>query len=195
MQSGTSLNNWSWGKNNSAEIAKCLGYKETDEKKILEKLMKESPKNLISAQRKIKEVIKMFYIVFKQSSNLCFLLQTFAASKIRPWGPVVEPPSADAILTEHPTKIMHAQGGHKIPIIIGYNSGEGVFFELVRKTVPGISLPLDLEHEIPYELDLETGGDKSKEIADKLKKAYFGDNHSNEEDIDMVYKVSGCFKV
>ncbi|XP_050307750.1 esterase B1-like [Anthonomus grandis grandis] len=171
VQSGSALNNWAWGKNNSGEIAKFLGYKETDEKAILDRLKKESAKNIINAQKKSKEL--------------------FSASQTRPWGPVVEPASPDAILTAHPTEIMHSQGGRKIPLIIGYNSGEGIFFELVRKTIPGLELPKNLEHEIPFELGLEKGGEKSKEVADKLKKAYFDDNHCNEEDIENVYKLKG----
>lgn len=56
MQSGSALNNWAWGKNNAPEIAKCLGYKETDEKKIVEKLRKESAKAIVQSQKKLKEV-------------------------------------------------------------------------------------------------------------------------------------------
>jgi len=56
VQSGCALNNWAWGTNNALRIAKLLGYKETDEKAILEKLMKESAKNLVKAQKRHKEV-------------------------------------------------------------------------------------------------------------------------------------------
>ncbi|XP_066249272.1 esterase B1-like [Euwallacea similis] len=171
VQSGSALNNWAWGSNNSREIAKCMGYKDTDEKKILQKLQKESVKNIVRGQRTLKEGLQ--------------------AGTARPWAPVVEPLSADAILTEHPTKIMHSQGGHQIPIIIGYNSLEGILFELVRKTIPGVELPQDLEHDIPYELGLEKGSDKSKDIAERLKKTYFGDSHANEEDIEKVYTLKG----
>ncbi|CAG9764476.1 unnamed protein product [Ceutorhynchus assimilis] len=168
LQSGCALNNWAWGKNNSTEIAKCLGYKDTEEKKILDRLRKESAKNIIRGQGKLKE--------------------DFSAGSVRPFGPVVEPPSEDAFLTEHPLKILQSQSWNKVPIIMGYNSGEGIFFELVRKTVPGIKLPLNLEQEIPYELGL-ANTDKGKEIAERLKELYFAD--SNEEDIDQVYKFKG----
>ncbi|CAH1126253.1 unnamed protein product [Ceutorhynchus assimilis] len=168
LQSGCALNNWAWGKNNSTEIAKCLGYKDTEEKKILDRLRKESAKNIIRGQGKLKE--------------------DFSAGSVRPFGPVVEPPSEDAFLTEHPLKILQSQSWNKVPIIMGYNSGEGIFFELVRKTVPGIKLPLNLEQEIPYELGL-ANTDKGKEIAERLKELYFAD--SNEEDIDQVYKLKG----
>lgn len=56
VQSGSALNNWAWGTNNSKQIAKMMGYKNCDEKRILEKLMKEPARNLVSGQRRIKEV-------------------------------------------------------------------------------------------------------------------------------------------
>lgn len=58
IQSGTALNSWAWGTNNSLQIAKAMGYKEDDEKKILEKLLKESPRSLVSGQRRLREVSK-----------------------------------------------------------------------------------------------------------------------------------------
>lgn len=117
-------------------------------------------------------------------------MQCFSAGEIRPYGPVVEPPSPDAILTEHPSKTMHFQGGHKIPVIIGYNSNEGLLFELVRRSVPGVGIPQDLEQEIPFELGLEKGSEKAKAIADRLRKEYFNDNDPSENEIEQVYKVS-----
>lgn len=171
LQSGSALSSWAWGKNNSAEIAKLLSYKDADEKTILERLRRESPRSIVNAQSKLKE--------------------HFAAGRVRPWGPVVEPPSEDAFLTEPPTKIMYNEGGHKIPMIIGYNSGEGIFFELVRRTVPGIGIPKNFEQEIPFELGLEQGSEKSKEVAEKVRKAYFGDDECNEKDIDKLYTLKG----
>lgn len=171
MQSGSALNSWAWGKNNSAEIAKYMGYKDADEKATLDRLKRESARSIVNGQCKIKE--------------------HFCAGRVRPWGPVVEPPSEDAFLTEHPVKIMASRGGHKIPMIIGYNSGEGIFFELVRKTVPGVGLPKNFEQEIPFELGLELGSEKSKEIAGEVKKAYFNDNDCNEKDIDKLYLLKG----
>lgn len=56
IQSGSALNSWAWGTNNSLLIAKALGYKENDEKIILDKLLKESPRSLVSGQRRLREV-------------------------------------------------------------------------------------------------------------------------------------------
>lgn len=73
---------------------------------------------------------------------------------------------------------------------MGYNSNEGLLFELVRRTVPGVELPEDLEREIPFELGLERGSEKAKAIAERLKKEYFNDNHPSENEIEQIYKVS-----
>lgn len=171
IQSGSALNNWSWGKNNSAEIAKVMNYKETDEKTIFEKLKKESAKSIYNGQRNHKE--------------------DFLASKIRPFGPVVEPPSDHAILTQSPHELMQNEGAHKIPVIIGYNSKEGIFFELVRRTYPDLQFPHDLEHDIPFELELHNDKEKAKEVAEKMKKLYFGDEQCSEDTIEKVYLLKG----
>lgn len=56
MQSGCALNLWTRGKPNAREIAKALGYKETDEKAIYDKLCKENARNIVGAQFRIKDV-------------------------------------------------------------------------------------------------------------------------------------------
>lgn len=118
-------------------------------------------------------------------------MQYFSTGQIRPFGPVVEPPSADAIITENPTNIMYSQGGHKIPIIIGYNSNEGILFELIRRSEFRSELPNDFEDEIPYELGLKKGSEESKEFSNRLRKEYFDGNNNQlkEEDIEKIYKV------
>lgn len=63
-------------------------------------------------------------------------------------------------------------------------------FELVRRSVPGVGIPQDLEQEIPFELGLEKGSEKAKAIADRLRKEYFNDNDPSENEIEQVYKVS-----
>ncbi|XP_060536629.1 uncharacterized protein LOC132708359 [Cylas formicarius] len=171
MQSGSALSNWSWGKPNASEIAHCLGYKDTDEKKIFEKLKTEPAKNIVKSQKKISE--------------------GFLPKKARPWGPVVEQPNEDAFITEHPLDILKSGKSHKIPMIIGFNSREGMFFELVRRTVPNTPLPRNFEMEFPYELDLEPGSEESEQVANQLKKFYFGDEECREDNIDRAYIMRG----
>ncbi|KAJ8930542.1 hypothetical protein NQ314_016657 [Rhamnusium bicolor] len=105
IQSGSSLNLWARGKKNACEVAKCFGYKDTDETIILQKLQKESAKNIVSSQFKVND--------------------DFRGSTIRPWGPVIETKSVEAFLTEDPLDILKSGKNHQIPMIIGYNSLEG----------------------------------------------------------------------
>lgn len=62
MQSGCALNLWTRGKPNALEIAKALGYKETEEKAIYERLCKESARNIVGAQFRIKDVSTSYKI-------------------------------------------------------------------------------------------------------------------------------------
>lgn len=56
MQSGCALNLWARGKPNASEIAEVMGYAETKERDIYDKLCKESYKKIANAQCKIKDV-------------------------------------------------------------------------------------------------------------------------------------------
>lgn len=56
MQSGCALNRWTRGKPNALVVAKALGYRDTDEKTIYDKLCKESAKNIVNAQTNIEDV-------------------------------------------------------------------------------------------------------------------------------------------
>lgn len=112
------------------------------------------------------------------------------ADLIRPLCPVVEYPSKDAFLTEEPVDIIKSGKQHQIPIIMGYNSLEGLFYEVIRKTRSEAGLPKNLECEIPYELKLPKGSQKSRELADKIKKFYYGNEEITEDNIINRYKVS-----
>lgn len=112
------------------------------------------------------------------------------AELIRPLTPVVEYPSEDAFLTEDPVDIMKAGKQHQIPIIMGYNSLEGLFYEIIRKTRSGADLPQNLECEIPYDLKLPKDNAKSTELAERIKTFYYGIEEISEENIRKRYMVS-----
>lgn len=112
------------------------------------------------------------------------------ADLVRPLCPVVEYPSEDAFLTEDPLDILKSGKQHQIPMIIGYNSLEGLFYELIRRTRSDATLPKELECEIPYELKVPKGTSKSKELANNIKKFYYEDEEISESNILRRYKVS-----
>ncbi|XP_044265017.1 juvenile hormone esterase-like isoform X1 [Tribolium madens] len=167
-QSGSALNCWAQGTSNGRVLANALGYKETDEKKILEYLKTLPPHRLIRAQHKP--------------------LDNFTAHLTRPFCPVVEKPSNEpAFLSQQPIDIIKAGTFNHVPLIMGYASKEGIFFEAVRKLQPGAKITTDFETEIHYDLKLEKGSEKSKEVANKIQKFYFGEETPSEKTIDNMY--------
>ncbi|CAH1954893.1 unnamed protein product [Acanthoscelides obtectus] len=172
MQSGSCLNVWARGKPNAAEVAKCLGYKETDEKTVLHRLMKESARTIVNSQFKIKD--------------------GFFASQIRPLGPVIERPSPDAFLCEDPIEIIKSGRHHQIPVIMGYNSREGIFYELIRRTRNYANLQKTLELDVPYDCDIpENDHEGRKRVAEQLKQYYYDDDDICEENVKTRYLLTG----
>lgn len=114
------------------------------------------------------------------------------ANLIRPLCPVIEYPSADAFLTEDPIEIMKSGRQHHIPIIMGYNSLEGLFYELIRKTRSEASLQKSCECEVPYDFNLAKGSPQSKDLGDKIQKFYYEKEEISEANILKRYKV--CIK-
>lgn len=121
---------------------------------------------------------------------ICFRFQTFTADHIRPLTPVIEYPSEDAFLTEDPLEIMKSGRQHQIPMIIGYNSMEGLFFEIIRNMNSNSTKYSDLEANIPYQLKISRGTPTSKELTDIMKQFYFGDEKVSNEKSLNIYKVS-----
>ncbi|CAH0550116.1 unnamed protein product [Brassicogethes aeneus] len=167
MQSGCTLNDWSIGKTNGHIIAELLGYDEKDDCKILEKLRKESAKTIVASQFKFEDLM--------------------VAKTVRPFGPVVEKCSSEpAFLKKSPLEILKEGSFNKVPMIMGYNSEEGVFYEAIRKT-KNAKLDNNLEKEIPHTMNLELGEAKSKSIAKKIRDFYFKGQDLKEENIANLY--------
>lgn len=72
-QSGTSLNPWATGRRNAEDTAKCMGYKDKDEKAVLEKLRKENQKNIVSGVFRTVDVsmIQPLPFLYNTSSKIC----------------------------------------------------------------------------------------------------------------------------
>ncbi|CAG9864091.1 unnamed protein product [Phyllotreta striolata] len=171
MQSGCAFNPWARGRRNFADIAKAMGYKDVDEKTLFQKLCRASARTLVAAQFKIED--------------------SFFASLVRPLGPVIEYPHEGAFLTEDPEEIMKAGKNHQIPVIIGYNSREGLLYEVIRKTRTDADLPENLERDIPYDLKVPERSPQAKEIAERMQQFYYKDNDLSEKNINTRYLMVG----
>lgn len=70
-------------------------------------------------------------------------------------------------------------------MIIGYNSCEGMFFELFHTSTE----KFDFETMIPLHFNFKRGSDASRQIAEKIKKFYFHDEEYREfSDEDVLVK-------
>lgn len=108
----------------------------------------------------------------------------------RPVCPVIEYESEDAFLTEEPVEIIKSGRQHQVPMIIGYNSLEGLFYEVIRKTRSEAALQKTCECEIPFEFKIPKGSQKSKELANRIQKYYYGEEEVSESNMLKKYIVS-----
>ncbi|CAH1163424.1 unnamed protein product [Phaedon cochleariae] len=228
MQSGCALNGWARGKSNFSYIAKMMGYKDTDEKTVFQKLCRASTRSLVNAQFKVEDVyvvdelfgayghtilrLPPYYCVFNPiemvwaaieskvrknnqspqfsesvSTTIRTVVNSFFASNIRPFGPVIEYLHEGAFLTENPEVILKSGRSHQIPMIMGYNSMEGLFYEVIRKTRADANLPKTLERDIPHDMNIPQQSEKSQLVAQKIKEFYYKDEDINEGNINNRY--------
>lgn len=100
---------------------------------------------------------------------------------MRPFAPVVEKESNEAFLYEQPLDILKKGNFYHVPLMIGYTTLEGLLFEIAKKVAPGVSKKIhNYEVEIPHDLCLEKGSEKSKDIAAKIEKFYINGNKPDE---------------
>ncbi|XP_044266039.1 juvenile hormone esterase-like isoform X1 [Tribolium madens] len=167
-QSGCALNSWAIGCTNGTIIADYLNFKERDEGKILEYLKSLSPQKIVKALHRYDD--------------------TFTASRIRPFGPVVEKYVTDsAFLMEEPLEIIKSRKFNKVPLIIGNNSREGILAEVAKKVFGENIVGCSFEDEIYFYLKLEKGSEESKRIANKIKNFYFNGEDRSENNIEKFY--------
>lgn len=115
------------------------------------------------------------------------VFQTFTGDNKRPFAPIVEKESSKAFLYEQPLDILKKGNFYHVPLMIGYTTLEGLLFEIAKKVAPGVSKKIrNYEVEIPYDLCLEKGSEKSKDIAAKIEKFYIDGNKSDEGILKVI---------
>ncbi|XP_014364676.2 juvenile hormone esterase [Papilio machaon] len=164
LQSGSSLAAWGMQQDpikTASNIAKEFGYSTVDPRELYDILSRRTPEELILAVRN------------PQHKNY-ITAETLLAPCIEKQIPGVEP-----IVTGHPVDIIASGNYTKVPMIIGYNDNEGIYF--VAK-----DYGTRVEEVNPFELlspDLEFPGDESRNSTAKmLQNHYFS---SKKEDMIM----------
>ncbi|XP_018571949.2 esterase FE4-like [Anoplophora glabripennis] len=165
-QSGCALNVWARGKKHTVHLlADILGIDSTSDKVILEQLQKISVKELYNSSNK--------------------LADPFYVGKVRPFGPIVEKKSAKSFLSEEPIDLIKSGRYHKVPLIMGYCSREGIFvYAMCTK-----GTLLNDETIVPYSVNLRIGSDQYNSTVNSIKKFYFNDRNplENKDDIYRLY--------
>lgn len=107
-------------------------------------------------------------------------------------GPVVEKTSIEdgAFINKHPLHIITEGSYNKVPLMMGYTSREAFFLTAgSQKLSKKDKIYINFERYIPNFVDVEIGSKLSKNIAEKLKKFYFGDIEQIVENRDRYYLV------
>lgn len=92
---------------------------------------------------------------------------------------------------EEPIDLLASGRYSKVPLLTGFNTREGMLAEIQSKEKFGeVKLITDFEDAIPYFLNIPRASEKSKTIADKIKKFYYGEETPSLGNIDRYYLVS-----
>lgn len=101
------------------------------------------------------------------------MFQELTDDKLRVFSPCIETVSDTAFITRKPIDIITSGDYNKVPMIIGYNSNEGLMI-LLDDMKPGSPPNPEIVHEhfIPQQLNLHDDSELKKEILKKLQERY-----------------------
>ncbi|KRT84319.1 esterase, partial [Oryctes borbonicus] len=161
LQSSCALNHWALGARDSApKIASSLGLSSNDDREILEFLQQQPVRLLFDAQEKIKVPIsphlkRHFYPVLEKTS-----------------------PFTPAVIGENPVDVIKSGNYNRMPMMIGYTSNEGLFFEykinkILKSNATNSLLVRNFEHLVPHDLNISIGTALSQYIGNEIKSFYF----------------------
>lgn len=124
------------------------------------------------------------------ANQLLILFQSFAPNFVRLIGPVIEKvsPNEPAFLSEDPLKIILSGNYQHVPLIMGYNSREGLFFKTESNRFHD-DTNANFEDYIPHNLKAKKGSAFSRSIAKKMEEFYFGGEYSPSKHQDKLCLV------
>ncbi|GBP60485.1 Venom carboxylesterase-6 [Eumeta japonica] len=159
-QSGVCLNEWShnpYALRRAIQLGKFLGKDTEDADELLKFLRLQPPTSLVRIK-----LPKLESIPDDLANGILF-------------GPVTEKcgPETEKFISKTPTELLKEGKIAKVPIILGYVSGEGMETAKYFMEAPEIRAH-KLELSVPRELKSAWPVDKIKEAAEKIKLFYFG---------------------
>ncbi|KAI4468851.1 carboxylesterase [Holotrichia oblita] len=171
-QSGAVLSTWSMCRPFQKYLKTILQFPYDKESDILKCLQELPVENLFQAQEKIRD--------------------RFYPQYMRYIGPTIEKISTaqGAFINQDPLDIIMKGNYTKVPLMMGYTSQEAFFLMSTSgKLSNKDKLYIDFERYVPHFLKLNVGSDMSKQIANKIKNFYFGENEVIAEHIDKYYSM------
>jgi len=119
------------------------------------------------------------------------LRDPFSANELRPHGPVVEKVSIfePAFISDTPINIMQSGNYNKVPLLLGYNTREGLLFEIMEKRANTNEKITNFEKAVPNLLNLPEKSPMSVKIAKLIKEFYYGNEEPTQANVDKYYTL------
>ncbi|KAL1502034.1 hypothetical protein ABEB36_007242 [Hypothenemus hampei] len=173
-QSGSALSSWAYAdKNTNEQLAKIIGLSKPSEERLYEHL-KSLP---------VEEIYRM----------QCQLDKIYIkGNRYRFVGAVVEPTkwNGEKFFSDHPLKLLKSGKYNKVPLMMGYNTGDGMILDGMVQPSQNHIYWTDKELNVPGLLNLEKGSSLSKQLGNEIVQFYFGtDEISREKHLKELYDV------
>lgn len=159
---------------NAISLGQALGFKrDNNTKTLLESLRTANAYDIVLASQNMKNKDKR---------------QAF-----RPFTPFVgciEPDSSHAIITEDPINIVRSGIPQNVPLLVGFNSREGLKMYTTWKNETLVKfLNNDYELIIPSNLRYPKNSDITNKVANEIKEFYFGDGDISTDNTDALINL------
>ncbi|XP_048520411.1 esterase B1-like [Dendroctonus ponderosae] len=156
-QSGSALSSWAYAHQNAQTVAEALALPYTGDRDLYNCLKGLKVEDIFQAQSKI-----------DQESIKC--------NQYRFIGAVVEPPDwrGPKFFSEHPVRLLLSGKYNKVPLLMGYNSGDGMIVDGMVEPHLNYIYWTEKEYNVPGLLHLEKGSALSRRLGDEIVSFYFG---------------------
>ncbi|CAG9761610.1 unnamed protein product [Ceutorhynchus assimilis] len=173
-QSGSALSSWAYAFQSNQPMAKALGLGEVSDEELYRYLKEASVEEIFKAQTMIDE-------------------ETVKCNRARLVGAVVEPQTykGEKFFKEHPVKLLLSGRYTSVPLLMGYNSGDGMIVDGMVAPEMNYIYWTDKEHNVPGLLNLPKGSLLSKQLGEEIVKFYFGKGpYSRETHLKQFYDIT-----
>lgn len=125
-------------------------------------------------------------------SRVKYIFQDYSEEIFCLFGPCIEVSNETAFLTKNPIDIVTSGDYNKVPMIIGYNSNEGlvVLFDQISTNSTISDQNINFERFIPYQMKRHLNDNMKKEIEMKLMQIYSNDRPGDKFLVSTISSAS-----